>query len=191
MKYLTVLNVITSIALSAFALSASANVPSNSLQVEYTKKSLQQSEDTRLFDMDSFYHIPIATYHCLDNIFTSFYNKVTFKTAIADSTFQNSEHYELVSIPLIAENEQGLQIEFFGSFSDLATQHLSNISSDQALYEYYSNTAQWDLYDSSFTIGAGISFNTSEQSKIKLLISSNEMPGYGTSNALVGFESKF
>lgn len=191
MKYLTVLNVITSIALSAFALSTSANVPSNSLQVEYTKKSLQQNEDTRLFDMDSFYHIPIATYHCLDNIFTSFYNKVTFKTAIADSTFQNSEHYELVSIPLIAENEQGLQIEFFGSFSDLATQHLSNISSDQALYEYYSNTAQWDLYDSSFTIGAGISFNTSEQSKIKLLISSNEMPGYGTSNALVGFESKF
>ncbi|MFT7423746.1 MAG: hypothetical protein ACI8UC_001831, partial [Psychromonas sp.] len=32
---------------------------------------------------------------------------------------------------------------------------------------------------------------TDSNSKIKIVISNNEIPGYGTSKALVGFETKF
>jgi len=191
MKQTAILKIITTLTLATFTWGALANVPSNGLQVEYQKNSQQEIQTTASLNIDTIYHIPVATYHYLDNVFTSFYNKVIFNTDIKNSTFQDSTHYELVSIPFIAENEEGLQIELFGNFFDPSMQRLSNISADQALYNYYSSTEQWDLYDCSFSIGAGVSFNTGEQSKIKVLISSSEMPGYGTSNALLGFESKF
>jgi len=191
MKQAISLKIMTFIALSP-ALGCLAElaeeVPSNSLQVEYQNQELAS---TAQFTMDDLYHIPVATYQYLDDIFTSFYNKVTFKTTIADNTFKNSAHYELVSIPLIAENKQGIQIELFGNFSDPLTQQLSNVSTDQALHSYYSNTALLNINESSFSMGAGVSFNTSDESKIKLIISNNEMPGYGSSNALLGFQTKF
>lgn len=166
---------------------AAVESPSNSLQVEY-----QNSEASHTgINMDTLYHIPTATYHYLDTVFTSFYNKLTFKTNIANSTFENSAHHELLAIPLIAENKQGLQLELFGHFSDPSTQNLSNISQDQALYHYFSSTEYFDFYESNFSIGAGISFNTGKNSKVKVLISNKQMPGYGTSNALLGFETSF
>jgi len=191
MKQLISLKIMTFIALSP-ALGCLAElaeeVPSNSLQVEYQNQELASTEQ---FTMDDLYHIPVATYQYLDDIFTSFYNKVTFKTTITDNTFENSAHYELISIPLIAENKQGFQVELFGNFSNASTQQFSNLSSDQALHSYYSNTEQLDFDDSSLSLGAGFSFNTSEKSKIKVIISNNEMPGYGSSNALLGFQTKF
>ncbi|MCP4323594.1 MAG: hypothetical protein GY951_12770 [Psychromonas sp.] len=169
----------------------SADIPSNSLQVEYQKNSKQQTVEFDLLSFDTVYQIPSKTYSYLDDVFTSFYNKITFNTAITDSTFETNSHYELVSIPLIAENEQGLQIEVFGNFTDPTSIRLSNVSNDQVLYDYYSSTQQLNIYDSEFSIGAGISFNTGIRSKIKVIISSNDMPGYGNSNALVGFETSF
>lgn len=188
MVHTMALKIAVLVALSPISFCNADDVPSNSLQVEYQNLEIALSDK---LNIDTLYHIPAVTYRYLDEVFTNFYNKVTFKTTIADSTFKNSEHYQLVAIPLIAQNKEGVQFELFGHFSDPATQSLSNISADQALYHYYSSTEQLDLYNSSLSIGAGFSFNTSEFSKVKVIISNTEIPGYGTSNALVGFETRF
>ena len=181
--------IISTLLPSSFCLAT--EIPSNSLQMEYQKKGLQQTTEKNLLGLDTVYQIPTKTYTYLNEVFTSFYNKITFNTNIADSTFENSAHYELVSIPLIAENEQGLKIELFGNFSDPTTHFLSNFSDDQALSNYYSSTQLLNIYNSELSLGAGISFNTGENSKIKVIISNRDMPGYGNSNALLGFETSF
>ncbi|PKG39327.1 hypothetical protein [Psychromonas sp. Urea-02u-13] len=181
--------IITALLPSSFCFAA--EVPSNSLQVEYKKKGQQQITDISLLSLDAVYQIPAKTYSYLDDVFTSFYHTITFNTAIADSTFETSSHYELVSIPLIAENSQGLKIELFGNFSDPSTRLLSNLSEDQALSGHYSNTQFLNVYSSEFSLGAGISFSTGDNSKIKVIISDSDMPGYGNSNALLGFETSF
>jgi len=167
------------------------NVPSNSLQVEYQKNSKKKEAESDLLSFDTVYQIPTKTYSYLDQVFTSFYNKLTFNTAITDSTFETNSHYELVSIPLIAENEQGLQIEVFGNFTDSRSKRFVHYSNDQAMSNYYSNTHELNIYDSELSIGAGISFNTGKMSKVKIIISNSDMPGYGNSNALLGFETSF
>lgn len=167
------------------------NVPSNSLQVEYKKHSKKQESESELLSFDTVYQIPSKTYSYLDQVFTSFYNKLTFNTAITDSTFETNSHYELVSIPLVAENEQGLQVEVFGNFTDPTSKRFSHYSNDQVMSNYYSNTHELNIYDSELSIGAGISFKTGEQSKVKVIISNSDMPGYGNSNALLGFETSF
>jgi len=176
------------VAFSPFTTCIANEVPTNSLQVEYKK---QKRESKERFNISNFYRIPVATYQYLDTVFTSFYNKVTFKTTITDSTFKNNAHYELVALPLIAENKEGLQLELFGNFSSSSTPSFSNFSADQALYDYYSNTAQNDDYNGSFSVGAGFSFKAGERSKIKVVISNNDMPGYGASTALLGFQTRF
>ena len=111
--------------------------PSNALQVQYQKRVELENNDSHdfKFDLRSVSQIPEATYRYLDDIFASFYNKLTFNTPITDSTFNDNSHYELISVPLIATNEQGLQMEVFGNFSNLSTQYLSNLSADHALYD--------------------------------------------------------
>lgn len=181
---------LTIILLFSSSLSMALEKPSNRLQAEY-KKQQQVSPEIDILSLDAVYHIPKATYQYLDDVFTSFYKKVTFQTTITDSTFIQNSHYEVVSIPLINDVGQGLQVELFGNFSDSSKNHLSNVSSDQALYNYYSKTQGLDIYNSELAIGAGFSFSTSENSKIKVIISNRDMPGYGNSNALLGFETNF
>ena len=94
-------------------------------------------------------------------------------------------------MPLIAANPQGVHFEVFGNFSDSDTQYLTNLSSDQAIYEHMANTSQFNMYDSDLSVGAGLSFKTGKSSKIKIILSDGHMPGYGNSNALLGFETKF
>lgn len=188
MQQTKVLQIAIIMLFSPYALSAVENTATNNLQIEYQK--IKQQPNT-LLSFNTVYQIPSHTYHYLDEVFTSFYNKITFNTAITDSTFENNAHYELIAIPLIAENEQGLQIEIFGNFTDPATQRFSNVSSDQAMSNYYSNTELLDIYESSLSIGAGISFKASDATKVKVIISNSAMPGYGSSNALLGFETSF
>jgi hypothetical protein len=179
MKQTTLLNICF---LSLFSASFSCHA-------DQSDENRQQRSE--LLSFNSVYQISNKTYLYLDNVFTTFYKKITFKTDITKSTFKNNAHYDLVSIPLIAENEKGLQFEVFGNFTDPATNRFSNLSEDQALSNYYSNTAGLDIYQSQLSVGAGISFNTTKNSKIKVLISNNDMPGYGKSKALLGFETKF
>lgn len=191
MKQAITIKTIAIIALFSFTLCHADEIESENIQFNYQNLGHQKALSTDLLSLDTVYNIPTVTYQYLDSIFTSFYNKVTFKTDIKDSTFKTTSHNELVSIPLLSENKQGFQIELFGNFSDPATQRLSNFSTDQALYHYYSNTEQLNIYNSTLSVGAGISFNTGKNSKVKVIISNNEMPGYGTSNALLGFETSF
>ena len=191
MKILVTLKTIVVMALFPSILCIAAEVPSNSLQVEYKKNSEKQTLETNLLSFDTVYLIPSNTYNYLDEVFTSFYKKISFNCPITESTFKNNSHYELVSIPLIAENEQGIRIELFGNFSDPATQGLSNVSEDQTLSNYYSNTELLNIDNSELSVGAGFRFNTSSQSKVKVIISNNNMPGYGNSNVLLGFETSF
>ena len=145
------------------------------------------------FKLDSVTEIPEATYRYLEGVFTTFYKKITFNTSITDSTFTNCLESDLFAIPLIATNQQGLQLEVFGNFSDFSKQYLSNLPTDHPLYEHFINSEQSsvDLLDNDLSLGAGISFNTSQSSKVKLVISNNDMPGYGGSRTLVGFETRF
>lgn len=180
----------TTILLSCFISSCSfaQQTPANQLQVQY-----QQSERSSKFATNgsSIYKIPTATYRYLDSIFTSFYQTITFSTPVIDSTFNENSHSELIALPLIATNSKGFQVEIFGNFSDPKTQYLTNLSSDQAIYGHMENTSQFNMSDSELSIGAGVSFKTGDRSKIKIILSDGHMPGYGNSNALFGFETKF
>ncbi|WP_019615240.1 hypothetical protein [Psychromonas ossibalaenae] len=168
------------------------NVPSNLLQVQYQKSVKQQAEADE-FNFSSVSQIPEVTYNYLNEIFTSFSQTLSLSTPITNSTFENNSYYELISVPLIAPNNDNIQLEFFSNFSNPSTAYLSNMSDDHAMSDYMSNTQHSDFYDKDTDIGfgAGFSFNTSPTGKIKIIISNEEIPGYGNSKALIGFESKF
>lgn len=167
--------------------------PSNALQVQYQKTVELENNNSRDFNFElrSVSQIPKTTFRYLDNIFSSFYKKLTFNTSIIESTFDDTSLCELFSVPLIAPNEQGLQMEVFANFSDLSKQYLSNLSADHALHDYIAHSEQVDFQNSNVSLGAGFSLNTSQFSKIKFIISNNEMPGYGNSKILLGFERSF
>jgi hypothetical protein len=162
--------------------------PMNLLQVQYQESIKKNSTE---FYLNPVFQIPEATYLYLDSVFTSFYQKMTFNASIAKSTFKKNAYYQVIAIPIIPTNTGRFQLEFFGHLSNPASQHLSDFSADHLLYNYRSNSQALDLYRSDLALGAGISFNTGSNSKIKIVISNNEIPGYGTSKALVGFESQF
>lgn len=172
---------------------AAPSLSSRTMLVQDQKRAQLQSNKKQAYNagLTSAAQIPEVTYRYLENVFSSFYKKLSFNTAIADSTFKNNLNSELISVPLIATNKQGLQMELFGNFSDPARQYLSNLSADNALHDYIANSEQIDFYHSDLSLGAGISFNTGQSSKIKVIISNSEMPGYGHSKALLGFETRF
>lgn len=161
-----------------------AQSPFNAFQAQKERQSFAS-------DLRSVAQIPEVTYHRLEGIFSSFYNKLTFNTSITDSTFEDNLNSELIAIPLIATNKQGLQMELFGNFTDPSRQYLSNMSANNALYDYIAHSERIDIYESDLSVGAGVSFNTGQTSKIKFIISNNEMPGYGNSTALLGIETRF
>ncbi len=169
------------------------SLSSSTITAQDKKRAQLQSQKQQAYNarLTSAGQIPEVTYRYLENVFSSFYKKLTFNTAIADSTFKNNLNSELISVPLIATNKQGLQMELFGNFSDPTRQYLTNLSADHALHDYIANSEQIDFYNSDLSLGAGISFNTGQSSKIKVIISNNEMPGYGSSKALLGFETRF
>ena len=165
--------------------------PSNELQDQKRVELEYKDDQSFTSELRSVALIPEVTYRYLEDVFSSFYNKLTFNTSITDSTFEDSLNSELIAVPLIATNEQGLQMELFGNFTDPSRQYLSNISADNALHDYIANSEQFDIYESDVSLGAGVSFNTGQSSKIKFIISNNKMPGYGNSTALLGFETRF
>lgn len=164
------------------------NMQTNSLQVPY-QQSIKLNSTA--FYLNPVFQIPEATYLYLDAVFTSFYQQLSFDTSIANSTFKKNAYSQVVAIPIIPTNAEGFQMELFGNFSNPDSQYLSNFSADHLLYNYRSSSENFDLYNSVLALGAGISFNTSSNSKIKIVISNNDIPGYGTSKTLVGFESQF
>jgi hypothetical protein len=143
------------------------------------------------FEINTVTKIPKATYNYLENVFSSFYNKVAFNTEITSSTFKDGLQSDVFSLPLIANNSKGIKLELFGNFCDLSKQYLSNLSTDHALYNSLANSQQTDLLNDDIALGAGVSFNTGKSSKIKIIMSNNDMPGYGNSRTLVGFETSF
>ena len=189
----TILKLLTFIIFFFTAHCFAAQAPANALQIQSQKKveSEFQDEPSFLSDLHLVSQLPETTYRYLENIFASFYKKLSFSTVIVDSTFEDNLNSELISVPLIATNKQGVHIELFGNFSDPARQYLSNLSADHALHDYIANSEQIDFSNSTLSLGAGISFNTGQSSKIKIIISNNEMPGYGNSTTLVGFETRF
>ena len=166
-----------------------AQSPTNALQREY-QNSLEEAS-LSAFSLNSIYKIPETTYHYLNNVFNNFSQKMQFTTSIVDSTFDDNQHYELISVPLISSNIDLIQLEIFGKLSNPNSAYLSNLSRDHALYEYFSHSETLDIYNSDIALGAGISFQTSPLTKIKILISNESLPGHGDSNALIGFDSKF
>lgn len=144
------------------------------------------------FGVEPTSQLPTVTYLYLEKVFSNFYKKIVFSTTIADSTFHDTINSDQFSIPLIADNSRGIHLEIFGKFTDPTAQDLSNISPDHILYEYMTNTTnEIDFYQATFSMSAGFSFKTGENSEIKIIISNNEIPGYGDCNTLIGFETRF
>lgn len=161
----------------------------NQLQLDYQLSMKKVNFLEKPFS--SFYYISEATYHYLDSAFNGFYQRITFDTSIKDSTFKKSKQYEIISVPFISNNSQLVQFEIFGKFSDHSNDNHRDMSPGRTLYEYIENSEALDIYNSELSLGAGISFQTSPYSKIKVLISNRNLPGYGASQALIGFESRF
>lgn len=155
------------------------------------QESLKVPTQEPKFEVSAVTKIPQATYNYLENVFSSFYSKVSFNTEITNSTFKDGLQSDVFSLPLIANNSRGIRLELFGNFCDLSKQYLSNLSSDHALYDSMVNAQQTDLLNDDLSLGAGVSFNTGKSSKIKIIMSNNDMPGYGSSRTLVGFETSF
>ena len=165
--------------------------PSTNIFTPDYQKSFKVPNQDATFELGTMTRIPKATYSYLENVFSSFYSKVTFNTDIAKSTFKDGLQSDVFSLPLIANNRRGIQLELFGNFCDLSQQYLSNLSRDHALYDSMLNTQQTDILNNDLALGAGVSFNTGKSSKIKIIMSNNDMPGYGSSRALVGFQTDF
>ncbi|MBB1273011.1 MULTISPECIES: hypothetical protein [Psychromonas] len=172
--------------------------PSVSFAQENNQNQLQLDYQLSMNKVDfldkpfsSFYHISEATYHYLDSVFSGFYQRISFETSIKDSTFKKSKQYEIISVPFISTNNQLVQFEIFGKLSDPNNDNRQTMTAGRTLYEYIENSEALDIYNSELSLGAGISFQTSPYSKIKVLISNKNLPGYGTSQALIGFESRF
>lgn len=181
-KYLILLSFVSSCALANQA-------PSNQLQVEYQRKISTTSTD--YFGIQTISHIPRATYQYLNQVFDTFYRRVNLNTNISDSTFVTNSHYELIALPLFMQEEHGVGVEVFGNFYDPFTQNLSNLSSDQAMSNYFGHSEQVNLYESEFALGAGISYKADSLSQFKVVFSNENIPGYGGSTALFGYEKKF
>ena len=165
------------------------SIDEDQLQIDYQKSI---DEDHLLSaPLRSVYQISERTYQYLDTAFSCFYQKLSFDTGIKNNTFNKSAHYEMLSVPLLSTNNNLIQLEVFGKLSDPNTFYLTNMSSDHTLYNYTANSQVLDIYSSDIGLGAGISFQTSDISKLKIIISDESLPGYGTSQALIGFESKF
>ncbi len=161
----------------------------NQLQLDYQLS--MNKVDFLEKPFSSFYYISEATYHYLDSAFSGFYQRIAFETSIKDSTFKKSKQYEIISVPFISTNSQLVQFEIFGKLSDPNNENYQDMTPGRTLYEYIENSEALDIYNSELSLGAGISFQTSPYSKIKVLISNKNLPGYGTSQALIGFESRF
>jgi len=142
-----------------------------------------------LSTLDKLYQIHTTTYEYLDGIFSDFYHSVSFNTDITNSTFEESQYYEMLAIPLAPENTLGLQFEVFGQFSNSSNQYLSNMSAEMVHFHYQPNEITFE--DSELNLGLGFSFKTSPATKIKVIISDGELPGYGSSKTILGFESIF
>lgn len=161
----------------------------NQLQMEY-QDSLHDTGFIQ-HSLTSVYQISETTFYYLNDAFDDFYQTISFTTPIKDSTFDESKHYELVSVPLLSSDTHFIQLEIFGKLSNPNSAYLSNMTSDHTLYEHFGNSEVLDIYHCDVALGAGISFQTSSSTKIKILISNKNLPGYGDSNALIGFESQF
>jgi len=164
-------------------------LPKNQLQIDY--QASLSGIDFLDYPFLTVYQIPEATYQYLNSAFSRFYRTVTFNTSIKDSTFIKSNQYEIISIPFIAANSQYFQFEIFGKLTDAEYSIRSEMTKNNVLYQYNENSDVLDVYNSTLALGAGFSFRTSPFSKIKVLLSNESLPGYGNSQALIGFESQF
>ena len=190
MRGLPVLRLFVFILLSSSIVSSFAkDLPKNQLQMDY-QKSLNGND---FFDYPflTVYQIPDATYQHLNSAFSRFYRTVSFNTSIKDSTFVKSNQYEIISIPFIEANSHYFQFELFGKLSDSEYNVRSEMTKNNVLYQYNENSEVLDIYNSTLALGAGISFQTTPFSKVKVLFSNESLPGYGNSQALIGFESQF
>ncbi|AGH81358.1 hypothetical protein PCNPT3_07100 [Psychromonas sp. CNPT3] len=162
-------------------------IPANALQVEFQQSNAIDNKVPRT-TLDSLYALPKNTYTYISDVLGSFYNVVTLRKA---KKREDVLHSSAFSIPLINDHKKGFQFEVFGRLSDPSLDYLSNLSADHALYNYISNTRQVDINDYDLSLGAGVSFQTGENSRIKLIISNSEIPGFGDSTTLLGFETRF
>lgn len=163
-----------------------APTPANYLQVEYQQSSsIKKIPSTTLESLST---IPKKTYTYLSHILDSFYNVVTFQNNKKESKRINNNAF---SIPIIANNKNGFQFEVFGRLADPSLTYLSNLSSDHALFNYISNAEQFNINNCDIALGAGVSFQTGKNSRIKIIISNSNIPGFGDSTTLFGFETHF
>ena len=75
------------------------------------QESLKVPTQEPKFEASAVTKIPQATYNYLENVFSSFYSKVSFNTEITNSTFKDGLQSDVFSLPLIANNSRGIRLE--------------------------------------------------------------------------------
>lgn len=167
-----------------------AKIPVKAQKIDYTKNT-QADLDGYQQDLPYLYLIPKKTYQYLDQAFSSFYKKLSYESTICETTLEQNVHHDIVAIPLIPANKEGLQFEVFGNFAAPSSQFLSNLSDDHVYSNFLANSTEFGSTTQDVTFGAGLSFNTGSSSKIKVIVSNEDIPGHGTSSALFAFETEF
>lgn len=144
-----------------------------------------------LFDQPSYLRqLPEQTYSLLNRCFNDFYRATDFTPTISNSYFSRPDLYNFVALPLAITARNGFQFEVFGQLYSLAAQSYVHMSEDQSLY----GTIRADLMGSrrdQVAVGTGIGYPLTPTLSLKALLSTNQIPGYGTANYAVGMVWRF
>lgn len=139
---------------------------------------------------DYLLRLPEQTYQLIESNFSTLYKQTDFTPQITNSYFNHSDLYRFAGIPLAITPQNGFQLEVFGQLYNKSSQIYAQMSEDLSLYRTLRADMMGDQSDE-IAIGMGLGIPLSASLTVKALLSSNEIPGYGSSNYAVGVEWHF
>lgn len=139
---------------------------------------------------DYLLRLPEQTYQLIERNFNTLYAQTDFTPQITNSYFNHSDLYRFAGIPLAITPQNGFQMEVFGQLYNKSSQIYAQMSQDLSLYRTLRVDMMGDQSDK-IAIGMGLGIPLSARLTVKALASSNEIPGYGSSNYAVGVEWHF
>ena len=139
---------------------------------------------------DYLLRLPEQTYRLIESNFSTLYQQTDFTPQITNSYFNHSDLYRFAGIPLAITPQNGFQMEVFGQLYNKSSQIYAQMSEDLSLYRTLRVDMMGDQTDE-VAIGMGLGVPLSKRLTLKALVSSNEIPGYGSSNYAIGMEWHF
>lgn len=139
---------------------------------------------------DYLQRLPEQTYRLIERNFNTLYAQTNFTPEITNSYFNHSDLYRFAGIPLAITAQNGFQMEVFGQLYNKSSQIYAQMSEDLSLYRTLRADMMGDQSDE-IAIGMGLGIPLGTRLTVKALASSNDIPGYGSSNYAIGMEWRF